>query len=451
MRSINARITLGAGLVLAVFIALSAFALERAFRDSARSARQERLLAQAYLLMAVAEVDSQGGFALGDGPTEPRLDLPRSGLYAWVLDQQGNIVWRSRSSLALVLPELVALPAAEQRFAPGTASDGQRYLVQSYGVSWNAGGRRYPLTFAVAEDLAPFEQQLNVYRRSLWTWLGAMALLLLAAQWAILRWGLLPLRRVADDLGRLEKGAQQQLSGRYPDELTGLTDNLNAVLRQERVQRKRYRDALADLAHSLKTPLALLRGTLRETNADVGLRKALDEQVDRMDRIVAYHLRRAEAAGRAALGAPVLLQPIAARIVRALGKVYSDKNVSVSLEIASELQFRGDEGDLTELLGNVLDNAFKWCRGQVRIGAYADASGLVLKIEDDGPGISQEDSERVLQRGARADQSLPGQGIGLAVSRDIVEAYEGRIVLGRSGLGGAAVTLALPAPGVVRP
>jgi two-component system sensor histidine kinase PhoQ len=278
-----------------------------------------------------------------------------------------------------------------------------------------------------------------------------MALLLLAAQWVILRWGLLPLRRVADDLGRLEKGAQQQLSGRYPDELTGLTDNLNAVLRQERVQRKRYRDALADLAHSLKTPLALLRGTLREANADAGLRKALDEQVDRMDRIVAYHLRRAEAAGRAALGSPVLLQPIAARIVRALGKVYSDKNVSVSLEIASELQFRGDEGDLTELLGNVLDNAFKWCRGRVRIGAYADASGLVLKIEDDGPGISQEDSERVLQRGARADQSLPGQGIGLAVSRDIVEAYEGRIVLGRSDLGGAAVTLALPAPGVVRP
>lgn len=450
MRSINTRITIGAGLVLAVFIGLSAFALERAFRDSARSARQERLLAQVYLLMAVADVEPQGTLSIGDGPTEPRLDLPRSGLYAWVLDERGTILWRSRSSLSLVLPPVAPLPAAERRFQQQIAGDGQGYLVQSFGVTWNAGEGRYPLTFAVAEDLVPFEQQLNIYRRSLWTWLGAMAALLLAAQWLILRWGLLPLRKVARDLTRLEQGAQEQLSGTYPEELTGLTENLNAVLRQERAQRKRYRDALADLAHSMKTPLALLRGTVREARADAALGSALDEQIDRMDRLVAYHLRRAEAAGRAALGPPVAIRPMIERISRALSKVYADKRAELELAVEPALHFKGDEGDLTEMLGNLLDNAFKWCGSRIRVTASANAGGLMLKVEDDGAGISPEDADRVLQRGARADQSVPGQGIGLAVTRDIVEAHDGRIVIGRSALGGAAITLLLPSRGPLR-
>jgi two-component system sensor histidine kinase PhoQ len=323
--------------------------------------------------------------------------------------------------------------------------------VQSFGVTWNAGEGRYPLTFAVAEDLAPFEQQLNIYRRSLWTWLGAMAGLLLAAQWIILRWGLLPLRKVARDLSRLEQGDQQQLSGTYPEELTGLTENLNAVLRQERAQRKRYRDALADLAHSMKTPLALLRGTLREAKPEDALGSALDEQIDRMDRVVAYHLRRAEAAGHAALGPPVAIEPMIERVSRALSKVYADKRAELELAIEPGVQFKGDEGDLTEMLGNLLDNAYKWCGSRIRVTASLNAGGLILKVEDDGPGISPEDAQRVLQRGARADQAVPGQGIGLAVTRDIVEAHDGRIVIGRSELGGAAITLLLPHPGPLRP
>jgi two-component system sensor histidine kinase PhoQ len=200
----------------------------------------------------------------------------------------------------------------------------------------------------------------------------------------------------------------------------------------------------------MKTPLALLRGTLRETNAEVGVRRTLDEQVDRMDRIIAYHLRRAEAAGRATLSAPIAVLPVVERIVRALGKVYADKNVQVDVAVAPALQFRGDEGDLTELMGNVLDNAFKWCRTRVRVSAFVDGLSLSLNVEDDGPGISRRDSERVLQRGARADQSVPGQGIGLSITQDIVEAHDGRIAIGRSELGGAAVTLSLPEPGTVR-
>ncbi|HWQ37163.1 MAG TPA: ATP-binding protein [Burkholderiales bacterium] len=446
MRSLNARIAVGAGVVLAVFVAASAFALERAFRDSARGARQERLLAQVYLLMAVAEVDARGELSMGNGPAEPRLDQPQSGLYAWIVDGSGRTVWRSRSALSVSLPKIAPLPAAVQRFAEAkTAEDGQAYFAQSYGVSWNVGGRRYPFTFAVAEDLRPFEQQLNLYRRSLWGWLGAMAVLLLAAQWAILRWGLSPLRRVADDLTRVEEGAQQQLAGDYPDELRRLTDNLNALLAHERAQRKRYRDALADLAHSMKTPLALMRAALREARPDAALARALDEQVQRMDQIVAYHLQRAETAGRIGTGTSLALHPAIERVVRAMQKVHADKAARVDLAVDPALRVRVDEGDLTEMLGNLLDNAFKWCRSRIRIGASAHSGTLTLTVEDDGAGIAPADAERVLQRGARADQSVPGHGIGLALTRDIVEAYAGAIRIERSELGGAAVRLELPA------
>jgi two-component system, OmpR family, sensor histidine kinase PhoQ len=445
MQSINARMTFGATVVLAIFVALSALALERAFRENARSARQERLLAQTYLLMAAAEVDAQGRLTIDSRPSDPRLELPGSGLYAMVVDGSGKEVWRSRSSLSVSLSPAAAVAPGEQRFASAADADGHGYFTQSYGVNWAAGNRHFPFTFRVAEDLKPFNDQLAIYRRSLWTWLGVAALLLLIAQWSILRWGLRPLRRVADELTRLEHGEQQQIAGNYPSEVSRLTDNLNSLLAQERAQRKRYREALADLAHSLKTPLALMRGAMREGEARAPLARTLEEQIERMDQIVAYQLQRAEASGRSRMSVAQPVRPVVERLGRALGKVYAAKAPLLDNEIGAEVRFRGDEGDLTELLGNVLDNAHKWCRSRIRVSASQEKATLALTVEDDGPGIEEADAERVLARGARADQSVPGHGIGLAVARDIVEAYDGRIVISRSALGGASVSVLLPA------
>jgi two-component system sensor histidine kinase PhoQ len=443
MRSLNARVTLGAALVLAVFLVLSALALERAFRDSARSARQERLLAQIYLLMAAAEVDPEGKLALASGPAEPRLDQPGSGLYAVILDSAGSLVWRSRSTLSVDAPHGAPLPAGAQRFEEVDSDPG--FLVESFGVSWATTGGSFPFTFSVAEDRRPYREQLAVYRRSLWTWLGAMALLLLAAQWAILRWGLSPLRRVADELTRLERGEQERIAGNYPTELQRLTDNLNTLLTHERSQQKRYRDALADLAHSLKTPLALVRGALRDAVRSDPTARTLDEQVERMDRIVAYQLQRASTSGRSRLAAPQPLRPAVERMLAALAKVHGDKRIATEVVVDAGVRFRGDEGDLTELLGNLLDNAFKWGRTQVRVSAEAAGGRLTLSVEDDGQGVAPEQAQRVLERGVRADQSVPGQGIGLAVVHDIVDAYGGELRIERSGLGGARIILVLPA------
>jgi two-component system sensor histidine kinase PhoQ len=420
-------------------------ALERAFRDSARSARQERLLAQIYVLMAAAEVDENGKLTLANGPLEPRFDQPGSGLYATIVDSQGNVLWRSRSTLSVDAPAGAPLPAGVRRFEEVTASGG--FFVESFGVNWATARASYPLTFTVAEDLEPYRDQLAVYRRSLWTWLGAMALLLLAVQWAILRWGLSPLRRMADELTRLEQGEQQQLAGRYPREVQRLTDNLNTLLTHERAQQKRYRDALADLAHSLKTPLALLRAALTSAKQDSELARSVDEQVAHMDRIVAYQLQRAATSGRSGMATPQPVRPAVERMLAALHKVYAQKTIETEVAMRASLRFRGDEGDLTELLGNVLDNAFKWAKSRVRVSATLDRGSLSVVVEDDGAGIAAEELERVLQRGARADQSVPGQGIGLAVVRDIADAYGGHVKIARSELGGAAVTLVLPGLG----
>jgi len=442
MRSLNTRITLSAAVMLSIFVALSTFALERAFRDSARSAREERLLAQIYLLMAAAEVAPDGSLRVASRSIEPRLELPDSGLYASIVDGNGVTVWQSRSGLALDLPRIATLAAGGQTFTQITHG-GEQYLAKDYGINWNTDNGSYPFTFRVMEDSDAFEEQLNVYRRSLWTWLGAMAALLLVSQWATLRWGLAPLRRVSDELNRLESGEQQSIAGRYPSEVQRLADNLNSVLSHERKQQQRYRNALADLAHSLKTRLALVRGAAREATSSPDAHP-IEEQVEQMDRIIGYHLQRAAASGRSTLTAPVELRPVALRVIAALKKVYSAKNFDINVNIDSGVRFRGDEGDLTEILGNLVDNACKWCRNLVRISVSNVDGYLRLRIEDDGPGISDADAARVFLRGTRTDESVPGYGIGLAVVREIVEAYGGTASVGTSELGGATVELKLP-------
>jgi two-component system sensor histidine kinase PhoQ len=438
MMSLTRRMILSASLVLAVFMALTALGLERAFYESARSARQERLLGQLYLLIAAAEVDGQGRLSLPDALSEARFSLPGSGLYAVVADQDGSLLWRSPSALNIAAPFLARLAPGEKRFEAGTG-----FFVQSLGVKWAVGRDHYAFTFSVSEDRAEFNAQIGRYRQSLWAWLAGLAALLLLAQATVLRWGLRPLRGVAGELNAIESGRQESLQGVYPEEIQRLTDNLNSLLQHEREQRQRYRNALADLAHSLKTPLAVMRGALGGDAAQ--LPATVEEQVARMDGIVAYQLQRAATASQRPLHAqPIALLPLAQKIIAALRKVHRDKPVQVEIAWGSDLQLPGDAGDWMELLGNLLENAFKWCAGRIALGVLEAPGRCELTIEDDGTGIDPAQVERVLQRGVRADEAVPGHGIGLAVVRDIVAAYQGKIEIGRGRLGGAAIRLIFP-------
>ena len=438
MMSLNRRMLLGASLVLAIFVVLATLGLDRAFYESARSARQERLLGQVYLLIAAAEVDRNGKLSLPPSLPEARFSLPGSGLYAHIADRNGNTVWRSPSALGVSAPFQTRLAPGDKRFdaAPG-------YFVQSLGVKWAVGQKHYPFTFSMSEDLAEFNAQIRHYRQSLWSWLAALSVLLLLTQAAMLRWGLRPLRQVARELTAVEAGRQEKLQGIYPEELKRLTDNLNSFIQHERAQQTRYRNALGDLAHSLKTPLAVMRGAL--SGDQTQLPATVEDQVARMDSIVTYQLQRAATSGiKNPMATPILILPIIEKIVAALNKVHYEKGVNTDIAVPVDMVFPGDEGDLMELLGNLIDNAYKWCRQQVKISAVAHAGRLTISIEDDGPGIAPSQTENILQRGVRADEAVPGHGIGLAVARDIIEAYQGSIEAGQSSLGGAMISIDFP-------
>jgi len=447
--SLSARITLGASLILAVFLVLTGLALDRAFHESARSARQERLLGQLYLLIGAAEVDAHGKLSMPAVLPEARFSLPGSGLYAQVSDAGGGEAWRSFSAFGTHPPFEAKLAAGAKRFEERADATGEKYFLSSLGVVWTAGGSRHAFTFSISENMNEFDAQIRHYRQNLWGWLGAMAVLLLLAQLIALRWGLRPLRNAAEELAAIQAGKQERLERRYPHEISQLTENLNIFLYHERERQKRYRDTLADLAHSLKTPLAVMRGVLSEkphgTQTEAMLAATVQEEVQKMERIVDYQLQRAATVGQSSkLAPPVAIGPVAARIVDSLRKVYRDKGVELKLAVDDNIVFRGDEGDLMELLGNLLDNACKWCRRTVRLSAAISNGELALSVEDDGPGIEASLVEEILQRGIRADQTIPGHGIGLAVVRDITQAYGGEIAIGTGTLGGAAFTVRLP-------
>src|SRR3569623_163962 len=301
-------------------------------------------------------------------------------------------------------------------------------------------------TFSVAEDMASYYAGVADFRQTLWGWLGGVAVLLLTVQGAILRWSLTPLRKAAQDLAAIEIGKQRQLEGHYPRELRWLTDNLNALLASQREHLERYRHTLRDLAHSLKTPLAVLQGEVEQAPAS-DLRSTASEQVQRMIDIVDYQFQRAATSGRMPLAAPVSAAALINKMAASLNKVYADKHVLCEIHTEDQVDFAGDEGDMLELLGNLMDNAYKWCKRRVIVTTRAradDDRSLLLLVEDDGPGIALDKADAVLRRGVRDDTRHPGHGIGLAIVQDIVRRYGGELTIATGVLGGAQLTVALP-------
>ncbi len=445
--ALRTRLLLVATSILAAFIGLTGATLDSAFRDSAKAAVDERLRAAVYMLLGAANTDRGSHLALPQALPDPRLATPESGFYSQVVRGKGRPVWRSPSMVGLAIPFPPPGEIGTARYAELVAADGRRYFGLSYAIAWEFDDRRVrSYVFQAAESRASFDLQVAEYRRALWGWLAALAAGLLATQAVVLHWALAPLRRVAAELRAVEDGRAAELTGRYPAELLPLTANLNGLIRSSRAHLTRYRNALADLAHSLKTPLAVMRTALDSESGPHALRELVREQVARIGETVDYQLQRAAASGRVALASPLAVRQLLERVLASLAKVYAAKRIAFELEVAQGLQYGADEGDLLEILGNLLDNACKWCRTRVRVTAAAGEQGaLVLEVEDDGPGIPPASIEAVLARGVRADESTAGHGIGLAVVRELVEgAYRGRLELANAPAGGARARVVLP-------
>lgn len=451
--SINQRLLIAASVVLVAFLSLTGIALDRAFRESALLAVQDRLQAQVYMLLGAANLNGENRLTVPDVLPEARLSTPGSGLYAAVVDMDDVVVWRSPSTLGLELAFSAVPEPGMTFFTRLDNADIGPLLALNFTVNWEIGAgefRRY--TFWVAESQNAYERQVASFARNLWLWLLAPLLGLLLVQSLILRWGLKPLRRVAGEIAAIEAGRQAELRGVYPKEMKPLTESLNQLIQQGYALLERHRNALGDLAHSLKTPLAVLRSALDNRTDEAHLRQTLAEQVERMVQTIDYQLQRAAASGRTALVQPLAVRVVAEKILASLAKVYADKKLVFELQAAPTLEFPCDQGDLMEVLGNLADNACKWARSRVtmRLRLLADDSGprkgLVLEVEDDGPGIPPQQRRIILERGERADAEVAGQGIGLAVVRELVEEiYQGRLEIADGELGGTCVRVTLPA------
>ncbi len=419
--------------------------LNHAYQRSLRTSERYALRSQIHLLLGAAEV-SNDTIELPPILPEPRYSTINSGLIAWTLNTKGEVLWRSRSG---ELFRVSQLPRITSEFQPGRARyfnlfiEQQEFYAISYDTLWDVDNVEQGFRFVVMQSRDPINNEMEAYQKRLWKWLGGMAFLLVLVQTLIAKWGLSPLRKLASDLEKIETGEQQALSGVYPAEIQPVTDNLNRVLRSEQTQRERYRNTLSDLAHSLKTPLAVVRGQIenRQEPDAKHLIHVVDEQVSRMSAIVDHQLRRASAQVTQASQSAVPIKPIVERLVNALHKVYRNKGIQCQIQIPQELNFHGDEADLMELLGNIIDNACKYGNQKVLVTCKRFNKILEIHVEDDGAGIAADIRQGILTRGARADTATPGQGIGLAVAVDILTSYGGNIDIVRSKLGGACFKL----------
>jgi two-component system, OmpR family, sensor histidine kinase PhoQ len=453
--SLSTRLLIAVSALLIVFFGSTTLVLDRVFRESSLQAINDRMDVEALALMAASEESADGQYLT---PVRQLLDTrylgPNSGLYAEVWSGQESTTWVSPSLLGTSLEFDTRVKPAARAYSDRTMGNGTRVLTLSVGVAWEfSDGKSRDLVFSVAESMEQYYTQLQQFRVRLFGGFAVLSVLLLIALGIVFRRVLRPLRRIEHEIGGIEVGERAELSAGYPRELTGVTENMNALLRSERERMARYRKSLGNLAHSLKTPLAVMRnllatGELRDTPAT----RQLDEQLGRIDDIVRYQLKRAAASAGLALGsAPVLLQDVVEPLVATLRKVYFDRHMACTAVIEANSAFLGDKGDLMELIGNLLDNAFKYGHEQVRISAKnivvagSRRPGLKLVVEDDGPGIAADKHEQVLMRGTRLDERPIGQGIGLSVVNELTESYRGSVNIGRSPLGGACITVQLRA------
>lgn len=426
--SLTLRISLVAAAVIAVFFLLTATLLERAFRENAQDAVETRLDAQLLLLMGIVEVSGPHQVELPETLPEARLVVPGGGLYARILDADGVSLWRSPSVLGAAL---------------GGHWRDHRFFERSITVQWELPEQTVPLTFQVLEERTAYEAQLERNRRTLWVALGLLTILLIGGQaLALGLWGLRPLRRVRADLEALRLGENRRLGGPYPGEIQTLTDSINALLEYERERLKRQQNALADLAHSLKTPLSVLRLGLEGPGQD---RRELLLQVERMQEMIQHELNQAQRLGPSPFQPPVVLAPVIERTCAALRRLADQQGVRLDTALEPDCSLRIESGALFELLGNVLDNALRHARSRVHVQLSCQDRRLELCIDDDGPGIAASDHAAVLRRGTRRDTRPGGQGLGLHIVHSLVRDHGGDLHIEQApDLGGARIRMRFP-------
>jgi len=400
-------------------------------------------------ITASAGVTADGRIAFSPDLADPRFNQPLSGLYWQIQDEERPTLLRSRSlwDTVIELPEDNLIPGAiHEHLLPGPA--GQALIVRERQILFQPNTEERRVRIAVAVDKRTLVEARNAFATDMLPYLVVVAAVLLVAAWIQVRIGLAPLDSVRRGVTDIRSGATRRLERVYPDEVMPLVDEMNGLLEAQEQAIERARAWTADLAHGLKTPLMVLTADaqrLREAG-NTSIADDLDQLAETMRRRVDRELIRARVRSgietrrmRADAGDAV------SRIVRTLKRTPRGAVLEWSVEAPNEADAAILSEDLTELLGNILENANKWANAAVSV-SVSKGNAILIKVEDDGPGVAEDQLITLGQRGVRLDEQKQGSGLGLAIARDVTEAYHGTLSFDLSPLGGLAVTVRIPRP-----
>ena len=434
--SLKFRLIVSALLMTFIILPIIGLTLSNAFERQITASVEKELTAYSYSILAVTEVD-EGSIFMPDQLLESQFDVIQSGLYAVITDLNKNNVqlWHSNSLLSIELPNISILPKVGKNNFSTLEVDNKKHFIFSLSVSFNDNNKDFPLSVHIIKNYDDFDSLVSEFQQQLWTWLAILMLLLFLVQSIWLSWTLKPLAVLKSEMVRIEQGELADLQQDYPLELTQVTQQLNLLLKAERQQRKRYRNALSDLAHSLKTPLAVIQ-------SQHDLTQGSNEQLQHINQIIEHQLKRAQSAGESAWHTGINVKLVIDKLLTTINKIYFDKNITFHSSLDNKASFKGDEADLLEILGNLIDNACKACKQHISISVEQTSKKLIITIADDGMGINDDLQEDILNRGTRSDTYQQGHGIGLAIVRDLVTSYQGELTIGSSSsLAGAEFTL----------
>ncbi len=411
------------------------------FAHHARSVLEERLVDDMDHIASALEVDPDGGARLTRVLPDSKYDVPYSGRY-WQVEIDGQSPLRSRSLWDFTLPNPPdALERGEvhrHRFA-GPAGHTLIAVERGIGIDGIDG----PVRLVVASDESELAGALESFRTMLALSLVALGLGLAAAVALQIHFGLAPLHRLHAAVAALKAGRASPLDETWPGEVAPLVADLRDVLARNRMLVERARAEAGNLAHALKTPLAVLRNAAQTDEGP--LARTVAAQTDAMQGHVERHLARARAGAAATqVGLATDARAVILKLADTLGRLHPDRTLRTALSGGGP-GFAGRADDLADIVGNLLDNALKWSRATVRVSLAADAGGIEIAVDDDGPGIAPEARAAALRRGARLDESKPGSGFGLAIADELAALYGGSLTLGTSELGGLSVVVRLPA------
>ena len=436
MRSLRGRLSLGLAISLVVLLGLQWGIATIVIERLVERQLVDRLTQDAENLLSGIEFNGQPNFVLNQARVSAVYQRPFSGHYYVISTATQTEASRSLwdSSLQISSPG-----PGQQALLRMRGPEWQPLLVSVHG--YQKQGQK--ITIAVAEDLGVVNADLRQFQLIYGAISFFILIVLLGLQHLIVTNTLKPLQRIREDMQRLERGEIQQIDNQGPLEISPLIAELNRLLAAMSKKTRRSREAMGNLAHALKTQLALLNQLIDKTGMDE-LRPGFLELSENMHHIVERELRRARLLGATMPGQRIDLQEEVGVLVHTLQLMYASKAPRIQWHVASDVSFSGDQEDILDLLGNLLDNACKWCKSNVRLDV-SNRDGVVFKVEDDGPGCSPEELDTLTRRGFRLDETKPGSGLGLAIVSDIVESYGGRLHFGKSStLGGLSIEVRLP-------